>query len=55
MAHAVLKKGKMYQSQSISQKEIPGRVSSLAFDMNSFFFYKAAAIVYAEYEEVNEL
>jgi len=49
-----IKKGKMYQSQSISQKEIPGRVSSLAFDMNSFF-YKAAAIVYAEYEEVNEL
>jgi len=40
MAHAVLKKGKMYQSQSISQKEIPGRVSSLAFDMNSFFSIK---------------
>lgn len=47
-----IRKGRIHQSQSINQTEIPGRVSSLAFDMNSFF-YKAAAIVYAEYEEVD--
>lgn len=47
-----IRRGRIRQSQSINQTEIPGRVSSLAFDMNSFF-YKAAAIVYAEYEEVD--
>lgn len=47
-----IRRRRIRQSQSITQTEIPGRVSSLAFDMNGFF-YKAAAIVYAEYEEYN--
>jgi len=43
----MVRSGRIKQTEAIYQDQVPGRVSSLAFDMNSFF-YKAAAKVYGE-------
>lgn len=43
----MVRTGRLKQTEAIYQDQVPGRVSSMAFDMNSFF-YKAAAKVYGE-------